>query len=110
MPKHMETMPKLPWDLTQSGVCKTNIVDAHGTVIARTYCDEATSHKTYNEQWAQAENLADLFMQAPALLEALKLTVASLDQLLPFLGKVPADVGLLNEALCAARPLLTHFE
>lgn len=110
MPKHMETMPQLPWKLIQGGVTTTSIGDAHGTVIARTYCDRATGHKTYNEQWAQAENLADLFMQAPALLDALKLTVASLDQLLPFLGKVPADVGLLNEALCAARPLLTHFE
>lgn len=39
-------------------------------------------------------------------LEALTLCVASLDQLLPYLGKVPADVGLLNDALMAARPLL----
>lgn len=38
--------------------------------------------------------------------EALRLCVASLDQLLPYLAKVPADVGLLNEALVAARPLL----
>lgn len=37
---------------------------------------------------------------------ALTLCVASLDQLLPHLAKVPADVGLLNEALMAARPLL----
>lgn len=37
---------------------------------------------------------------------ALGLCVDSLDQLLPHLGKVPADVGLLNEALCKARPLL----
>lgn len=40
------------------------------------------------------------------LRQALGLCVASLDQLLPHLGKVPADVGLLNEALCSARPLL----
>lgn len=37
---------------------------------------------------------------------ALGLCVDSLDQLLPHLGKVPADIGLLNEALCKARPLL----
>ncbi|HBW09438.1 MAG: hypothetical protein JL55_18805 [Pseudomonas sp. BICA1-14] len=37
---------------------------------------------------------------------ALAKCVASLDQLLPYLAKVPADVGLLNEALMAARPLL----
>lgn len=38
--------------------------------------------------------------------QALTKCVASLDQLLPYLAKVPADVGLLNEALVAARPLL----
>lgn len=38
--------------------------------------------------------------------EALRLCVASLYQLLPYLAKVPADVGLLNSALMAARPLL----
>ena len=38
--------------------------------------------------------------------EALRLCVESLDQLLPYLAKVPADVGLLNDALVAARPLL----
>lgn len=37
---------------------------------------------------------------------ALAKCVASLDQLLPYLAKVPADVGLLNDALMAARPLL----
>jgi hypothetical protein len=37
---------------------------------------------------------------------ALALCVESLDQLIPYLGKVPADIGLLNDALCAARPLL----
>jgi len=38
--------------------------------------------------------------------QALAKCVASLDQLLPYLAKVPADVGLLNDALRAARPLL----
>lgn len=37
---------------------------------------------------------------------ALALCVEALDQLVPFLGKVPADVGLINNALMAARPLL----
>lgn len=37
---------------------------------------------------------------------ALQLCVDALDQLLPYLAKVPADVGLLNSALMAARPLL----
>ena len=35
--------------------------------------------------------------------QALALTVKALDSLLPYLAKVPADVGLINEALCAAR-------
>lgn len=38
--------------------------------------------------------------------EALRLCVESLDQLMPYLAKVPADVGLLNDALVAARPLV----
>ena len=106
----MNNLPELPWNLAQRGVSDTYILDAKGTRIAQTYCDRATGHKTYNEQIAQAENVAYLMVHAPDLLAALKLTVQSLDQLLPHLAKTPADVGLLNEALCAARPLLTHFE
>lgn len=44
--------------------------------------------------------------RAVELEQAITLCVASLDQLLPYLAKVPADVGLLNDALVAARPLL----
>lgn len=50
--------------------------------------------------------LAQHRQQAGKLVEALGLTVLALDQLLPYLSKVPADVGLINEALVAARPLL----
>lgn len=42
--------------------------------------------------------------------QALALCVASLDQQLPFAAKAPVDIGLLNEALCAARPLLVKAE
>lgn len=42
--------------------------------------------------------------------KALALCVASLDQQLPFAAKAPVDIGLLNEALCAARPLLVKTE
>lgn len=38
--------------------------------------------------------------------EALRLCVASLDNLLPNVARIPADIGLLNDALMAARPLL----
>jgi|GEM_PF-3229704 len=41
------------------------------------------------------------------LLEALTKCVASLDQLLPYLAKVPADTGLLNDALISARAALS---
>lgn len=44
-----------------------------------------------------------------AVAKALALCVQSLDQLLPYLGHVPADVGLLNDALMAARPALSEL-
>lgn len=44
-----------------------------------------------------------------ALANALALCVESLDQLLPYLGKVPADIGLLNDALVSARPTLAAY-
>ena len=56
------------------------------------------SNDPTKEQGLRAEN--------EGLRQALTLCVASLDQLLPYLAKVPADVGLLNGALMAARPLL----
>jgi hypothetical protein len=106
----MNNLPAFPWNLEQRGVSSTAIVDAQGTVIARTYCDRATGHKTYNEQIAQAENVAFLMTHAPDLRDALELCVQSLDQLLPFLGKIPADIGLLNNALVKARPLLDDLK
>lgn len=61
----------------------------------------------------QGSDCGSLRMQRARLMEendrlrkALGACVASLDQLLPHLSKVPADVSLLNSALCAARPLL----
>lgn len=52
------------------------------------------------------EENGHLYGEIADLRHALTLCVASLDQLLPYLAKVPADVGLLNDALMAARPLL----
>lgn len=57
-------------------------------------------------QMTLADILAQHRQQAGKLVGALGLTVLALDQLLPYLSKVPADVGLINEALVAARPLL----
>ena len=71
----------------------------------------------YTEAVAERDTLAgenDLLLEGKVqdaetihvLEQALTKCVASLDQLLPYLAKVPADVGLLNDALMAARPLL----
>lgn len=52
------------------------------------------------------EENGHLYGEIADLRHALAKCVASLDQLLPYLAKVPVDVGLLNDALMAARPLL----
>jgi hypothetical protein len=52
------------------------------------------------EGWKAAE------AQQAQLAQALDLAIRSLDQLVPYLAKVPADVGLLNEALMAGRKAL----
>lgn len=62
-------LPQQPWQMhSKSGVW---VSDAQGSVIARTYCDAATANKTYNEQFAQAENLAFLLVKAPELITLL---------------------------------------
>jgi len=74
-------------------------------------------HEMYTEVVAERDTLAgenDRLLEGKVqdaetihvLEHALTKCVASLDQLLPYLAKVPADVGLLNDALVAARPLL----
>lgn len=73
------------------------IVDANNRRIARVW-------NTSNRERDRANG--ELVAQAPELKAALAKCVASLDQLLPYLAEVPADVGLLNDALMAARPLL----
>ncbi|MBC7198101.1 MAG: hypothetical protein H5U32_02515 [Pseudomonas balearica] len=71
----------------------------------------------YTEAVAERDTLAgenDLLLEGKVqdaetihvLEQALTKCVESLDQLLPYLAKVPADVGLLNDALVAARPLV----
>jgi len=75
-------------------------------------------HNTNDEthQWSHVEDMADRFewfgplgvktTRERELTHALDLAVRSLDQLVPYLGKVPADIGLLNEALMAGRKAL----
>ncbi|MDH1236511.1 hypothetical protein [Stutzerimonas stutzeri] len=50
--------------------------------------------------------LGESDLRLEAFKDALTLCVASLDQLLPYLAEVPADIKLLNYALMTARPLL----
>lgn len=72
-------------------------------------------------EWSWVEDLAERFewlgplgltvagessTRERELSHALDLAIRSLDQLVPYLGKVPADVGLLNEALMAGRKAL----
>ena len=67
------------------------------------YADESTLA-------GENDRLLEGKVQDAETIHVLELTlakcVASLDQLLPYLAKVPVDVGLLNDALMAARPLL----
>ena len=48
--------------------------------------------------------------QPAELQNALALCVKAIDSLLPHIGRIPADIGLINDALCAARPLLVRPE
>jgi len=75
--------------------------------------EETRFQEGYNaaKRWVKMQIEAGIAAPAaPAsdagLVEALALCVKSLDQLLPYLGKVPADIGLINNALMAARPAL----
>ena len=63
-------------------------------------CDEERYEELASHSLFDVKVCYDALQPAPAQY------VASLDQLLPYLGKIPADVGLLNDALVAARPLL----
>jgi len=81
--------------------------------------DSNTNDQT--REWSWVEDLAERFewlgplgvtvavessTRERALSHALDMAIRSLDQLVPYLGKVPADVGLLNEALMAGRKAL----
>ena len=66
------------------------IVDANNRQIARAWF-------TSNRERDRANG--ELIAKAPSMQEALALCVAAIDNL-------PADMGLINEALMKARPLL----
>ena len=73
------------------------IVDANNRQIARIW------HTSNHER---DHTNGELIAQAPAMQEALALCVAAIDTLLPGARHIPADIGLINEALMKARPLL----
>ena len=62
---------------------------------------------SYDMRERERVELKALRASVPELVEALTKCVASLDQLLPYLAKVPADIGLLNDALISARAALS---
>jgi len=93
-------------------------INENGTLLCNMN-DSNTNDQT--REWSWVEDLAERFewlgplggtvaaessTRERALSHALDLAVRSLDQLVPYLAKVPADVGLLNEALMAGRKAL----
>ena len=86
--------------------------------VASACCvDPDDNWKIYGQEYI--EDVRAMLARAPAhpaerqeqgevqrLREALEKAIASLDQLLPYLGKVPADIGLLNDALISGRAAL----
>ena len=113
------------WNACLDEVARLNAAPVQqGSVPASAFASRAITHyeaallaafpsgssgEVFN-QWNEARRVLAAAPAAPAadagLIEALALCVKSLDQLLPYLGKVPADIGLLNDALMAARPAL----
>ena len=104
----MSTHSPAPWRYCP----KTGqIVDANNRQIARVWNTSNRERDHANGELiasapTQEQAFLDTHEENGQLLAALIKCVASLDQLLPYLAKVPADVGLLNDALMAARPLL----
>lgn len=93
-------------------------INENGTLLCNIN-DSNTNDQT--REWSWVEDLAERFewlgplgltvagessTRERELSHALDLAIRSLDQLVPYLGKVPADVGLLNEALMAGRKAL----
>ena len=77
-------------------------------VDAQLYCWEWNTIKAaiMDGRLGLVDELPASWQEVESLREALEKTIASLDQLLPYLGKVPADIGLLNDALISGRSAL----
>lgn len=72
---------------------------ANGELIA----DAAHIREAYGNLCGEA---AELIARQDNLQEALALCVKAIDHLLPGAKHIPCDVGLINQALIAARPLI----
>lgn len=96
-----------PWRLAESG----QIVDANNRQIARVWFTNNRQRDIANgELIAMGPSVRDEFRALHAnhreLQAALALCVQAIDELLPGMPKIPCDVGLINEALIKARPLV----
>ena len=103
-----------PWRLAKSG----QIVDVNNRAIARVWntskrdqdrangeliADAPEVRRLYGELCNDMAHLAGEYSE---LEQALALCVRAIDNLLPGARHIPADIGLINEALLKARPLV----
>lgn len=103
-----------PWRLAKSG----QIVDVNHRAIARIWnTSKRDQDKANGELIADAPevrrrydelciDLAHLAGEYSELEQALALCVRAIDNLLPGVAHIPADIGLINTALIKARPLV----
>ena len=103
-----------PWRLAKSG----QIVDVNNRAIARIWNtskrdqDRANGELIANApevRWRYDELCEDMARLAGAyseLEQALALCIRAIDNLLPGATRIPADIGLINQALLKARPLV----
>ena len=103
-----------PWRLAKSG----QIVDVNNRAIARIWNTSKRDQDRANGQliadapevrWRYDElcnDMARLAGEYSELEQALALCVRAIDNLLPGVVHIPADIGLINEALLKARSLV----
>ena len=103
-----------PWRLAKSG----QIVDVNNRAIARIWNTSKRDQDRANGQLiadapevrrlydALCNDVVHLMGEYSDLRKTLALCVRAIDNLLPGVVHIPADIGLINEALLKARPLV----
>lgn len=80
------------------------IVDANNRQICRIW--HTSNHERDHANGELIASAPTWYAARDELQEALALCVQAIDHLLPGARHIVADIGLINDALCAARPLL----